>query len=261
MRRLAIALSLGFALAVGLLPAARWLLWRWELNPVLRGRLLAEEAGCLSCHVPYRGVEIPNPGSRWGSVPRFQAGNFMMYGETPADIEEFIRYGAPRAWLDDPDVAARLSSQRLRMPAYGEHYSDQEIADLVAFAGVMEGVGLVEGERVSEGRQLAREHGCLACHGVEGSGGLPNPGSFGGFIPGFVGRNFSDLVADEAEFEEWVLDGTSSRLAANPVARFFWQRQKLSMPSYRETLDEQQVAAIWSWIEALRAPPSEAREP
>ncbi len=242
------------AVLLAALPAGRWLLWRWELNPVLRGRLLAERQGCMSCHRPYRAVEIPNPGSRWGSVPRFAAGNAMMYVESRAEIEEFIRLGAPRSWLDDARVVERLGRQRLRMPAYGSTLGDDQIADLVAFACAVEGVDLAGGEAVAAGRQLARDHGCLSCHGVEGAGGLPNPGSLGGFVPGFAGRNFTDLVRDEQEFREWVLDGSSSRLAANPVVGFFWRRQKLSMPAYRGDLDDRQIGELWLWVQALRRP-------
>lgn len=252
-RRFWLAGSLiALAVAAAALPATRWVLWRWELNPVLRGRLLAQEQGCASCHLPYRQVEIPNPGSRWGTVPRFQAGNAMMYGETRQEIEEFIRLGALQSWLDDPAVVERLSRQRVRMPAYGGVLEDSEIADLTAFACAMEGVDPVGGAEGVVGRELARDHGCLSCHGVEGSGGLPNPGSLGGFIPGFAGRNFSDLVRDEAEFREWVRDGTSRRLAANPVVRFFWSRQRLAMPAYGDALDDEELRQLWSWIQALR---------
>ena len=257
-RRILAAVLLPLALALAALPAARWVLWRWELNPVLRGRLLAEDQGCMSCHRPHRSVEIPNPGSRWGSVPRFEAGNAMMYAETRAEIEEFIRFGVPQAWLDDFEVLERLSEQRLQMPAYGKSLSDEEIADLVAFACAVEAVEPAGGEAAARGRELAKKHGCLSCHGVEGSGGLPNPGSLGGFVPGFLGRNFTDLVRDEAEFREWVLDGTSSRLEANPIARYFWRRQKLAMPAYRGSLDEEQVGDLWRWVRALRAAEAEA---
>ncbi len=245
------------AAAIAALPAARLLLWRWELNPVLRGRVLAESQGCMSCHRPYRSVEIPNPGSRWGSVPRFAAGNVMMYADTRAEIEEFIRFGVPQAWLDDFEVLERLGQQRLQMPAYGSTLSDRQIADLVAFACAVEGFEPAGGEAVAPGRELVRKHGCLSCHGVEGAGGLPNPGSLGGFVPGFTGRNFLDLVRDEQEFREWLLDGTSSRLEENALVRFFWRRQKLSMPAYRGDLDDRQIAEIWRWVQAVRAASSE----
>ncbi len=218
--------------------------------------MLAEAQGCLGCHRSYSAAEIPNPGSRWGSVPRFAAGNARMYAESRREIAEFIRFGAPRSWLDDPAAAARLADQPVRMPAYGGSLSPDEIESLVAFAASVERVGSfpdgVEDEAVAEGRALAREQGCFSCHGVDGSGGLPNPGSLGGFTPGFLGGNFGDMVRDRAEFREWVLDGTSRRLAGNPAVRFFWVRQRVSMPAYRDRLTDEQLEAIWSWIEAAR---------
>ena len=188
------ALALLFAGAitsVGIVPAGRALLWRWELNPVLRGRLLAESQGCLDCHRPDAGPEAPNPGSRWGSVPRFQAGNAFMYGPSRAEIEEFIRLGALRAWTEDPEGRKRLADQRIRMPAYGDRLSDSQVADLVAYVAALEGVEPPGGDRAGEGRRIAREQGCLSCHAIEGSGGLANPGSLGGFVPGLVLNSLS----------------------------------------------------------------------
>lgn len=252
-------------MAVGLF-ALPWflrsLLWRWEQNPVLRGRHVAVAQGCFSCHFPDGAREIPNPGSRWGTVPRFRSGNAMMYASNRQEIEQFIRFGAPRAWLDDDAARERLASQPVRMPAYGDRLGDRQIADLVAYAAAAEGVELsdnepgnesADAERVAAGRALARAQGCTSCHGVEGAGGLPNPGSLGGFIPGFRGRNFRDLVRDRAEFDEWVRTGTSRRLAKNPIARFFWRRQALAMPAYRDTLDTEQLDQLWAWITTLRA--------
>jgi len=243
------------ALAAAVPAGLRALLWRWEQNPVLRGRLLAEEAGCLNCHRPFANVEIPNPGSRWGTVPRFQTGNFLMYAESRADIEEYIRFGARQAWLEDPGAIQRLEGQHLRMPAYGDRLSDSEIDDLVAWAAAQEGVELPGDEGAAAGRRLARQHGCVSCHGVEGSGGLANPGSLGGFIPGFAGRNFADLVQDEAEFRTWVLEGTSTRLAAKAWVQYFWQRQEISMPAYEGELSDEEVGQLWAWVQALSAGP------
>ncbi len=253
LRRIGLAV-LALAALAGTVPwAVRRLLWRWELNPILRGRLVAEEAGCFLCHRPFAGDEIPNPGSRWQSVPAFQAGNSMMYGSTKRQgIEEYVRFGAPRSWLDDPKVAERLASQRLRMPAYEDVLSEAELRHAVAFVAALEGVEPWGGEAAAPGRQLAREHGCLSCHGVEGAGGLANPGSLAGFVPGFLGRNFTDLVRDREEFGEWIRDGTSRRLESNPLVRALWRRQKLSMPAYGDALGETEIEALWTWIAAIR---------
>lgn len=233
--------------------AIRGLLWQWEQNVLLRGRQLARDQGCLSCHDPYRGEEIPNPGSRWGTVPRFEAGNAMMYAESMEEIEEFIRFGAPQAWLFDFEAAARLTGQRVRMPAYEDRLSDDEIGALTAWASVVEGIDVAGDDAAAAGRQLARQQGCISCHGLEGAGGLPNPGSLGGFIPGFLGENFVDLVRDRAEFDEWVRSGTSERLERNPLIRRAWRRQTLTMPAYRDALSESDLDALWAWVQAARA--------
>lgn len=228
------------------------LLWRWEQNPLLRGRELAREAGCLACHLPYRGQEIPNPGSRWNVVPRFEAGNAMMYVESRQEIEQLIRFGAPKKWLEDSGARTRLADQHIRMPAYDERLSEAQIEVLALWASVVEGVEVAGDENAARGRQLARENGCTSCHGLEGAGGRPNPRSLGGFIPGFLGDNFRDLVESRAEFDEWVKTGNLERLEANPLVRRAWRRQALSMPVYADLSDDD-LDALWTWILAARA--------
>lgn len=230
----------------------RALLWQWEENPLLEGRELAREAGCLTCHFPYRGEEIANPGSRWKVVPRFEAGNAMMYVKSRGEIEEFIRFGAPTSWLENPRARARLAEQRIRMPAYEERLSDAQIERLAVWASVVEGVEVAGDESAARGRRLARDNGCISCHGLEGAGGLPNPGSLGGFIPGFLGENFRDLVESRAEFDEWVETGSLERLQRNPLVRWVWRRQALSMPAFAD-LSDADLDALWSWIQAVRA--------
>lgn len=230
----------------------RVLLWRWEQNSLLRGRELAREAGCFACHFPYRGHDIPNPGSRWSVVPRFEAGNAMMYVRSRQEIEELIRHGAPQAWLENPQARARLADQRVRMPAYDARLSDSQIEELALWASVVEAVEVAGEETAAQGRQLAREQGCISCHGLEGAGGLPNPRSLGGFIPGFLGDNFRDLVESRAEFDEWVKTGRLVRLEKNPLVRRAWRRQALSMPAYTD-LSNDDLDALWAWIQAARA--------
>jgi mono/diheme cytochrome c family protein len=258
-RRILLGLLAAFAL-VALVPFAFGAVLRArESNPVLRGRRVAMRAGCFSCHQPF-GEEIPDPGSRWGTVPRLGGGNAVMYGvETRDQIEEYIRFGAKRASIDDPEVRARLERQPIRMPAFGERLSHGEIDDVVAWVAAMEGIDLPGDERAQAGRELARKQGCPSCHGVEGAGGTPNPRALGGIVPGFAGRNFADLVRNEREFREWVETGTLRRLAGNPVARFAWRRQTLKMPPYRGRLSAEEIDKLWSWVQALRGPGASSR--
>ena len=250
--RIVTALTAVLLLALAALPMTRWVLRQRESNPILRGRLLAESEGCVTCHRPWAKREIPNPGSRWGSVPHLAAGYARMYAEDRAEIEEFIRFGAPRAWLDDPTAADRLDAQHLRMPAYEGTLSEGRIADLVAFTSAVERVDLPGGEIAAKGREAAWKNGCLVCHGVEGSGGLANPGSLGGFVPGFLGGNFEHLVRDEAEFREWIVEGGIGRLEGNPMARHFLRRQRLAMPAYGDRVSDEEIGWIWAWVQEMR---------
>jgi mono/diheme cytochrome c family protein len=251
--RLLIAAGLLGALALVLAPGAlRLVLRARESNPVLRGARLAAREGCFGCHQPV-GEEIPSPGSRWGSVPRFGAGNAFMYVDSRDEIAEFIRFGAKRAWLDDPAVQARLEAQAIRMPAYGERLSDREVDDLVAYVAAVDDFTLPGGAEAQAGRALARAQGCLSCHGVEGAGGVPNPGSLGGVVPGFAGDNFPHLVRDEAEFREWVRTGTLRRLAGQPLVARAWRRQRLQMPAYgEERLSDAELGQLWAWVQVVR---------
>ena len=250
--RLAAALVAVLLLALAALPLTRWALDRRESNPILRGRRLAAAQGCVTCHRPWAERQIPNPGSRWGDVPHLARGYAAMYAADRGEIEEFIRYGAPRAWLDDPAVAERLAGQRIRMPAYEEALSDAQIADLVAFTGAVERLELPGGEVAARGREAAWKHGCLVCHGVEGSGGLANPGSLGGFVPGFLGGNFADMVRDEQEFREWIVEGGLDRYEGNPLIRHFLERQRVSMPAYGEEVADEAIDWMWTWIQEMR---------
>ncbi len=253
--RLLTALVAVLLLALAALPLTRWALRQRESNPILRGRLLAETEGCVTCHWPLAQREIPNPGSRWGSVPLLAHGNARMYAADRSEIEQFIRFGAPTDWLDDPTITARLDNQRLRMPAYEDHLSDDQIADLVAFTSAVERLELPGGEIAAKGRDAAWKHGCLVCHGVEGSGGLANPGSLGGFVPGFLGGNFADMVRDEAEFREWVVEGGIDRLEGSAPIRFFLERQEISMPAYGEAVSDESIQWMWQWIVEMRGAP------
>lgn len=256
MRKLLVGGAILAGVALAALPGGRAFLRARESNPVLRGRELAERNGCMACHRPFAGHEIPNPGSRWSTVPAFQGGNLSMYAKDRGEVAEFIRSGAPRRWLDDPEIRRRIETQHLRMPAFADRLSEREIADLVAFACAEGEFDLPGDEAAQKGRELARDNGCTACHGVEGAGGIPNPGSLGGFVPGFAGKNFSELVRDEAEFREWVKTGTLARLERNPVVLAFWRHQKVKMPAFAQQLDDEDIGHLWAWVAAVRAAPA-----
>ena len=123
--------------------------------------------------------------------------------------------------------------------------------DLVAAYKVLSGMSApAEDSPAGRGYQTARTWGCFSCHGPGGSGGLPNPGSFTGFIPGWYGADFRDMVRGREEFTSWIRDGAIPRLTRNPLALYFMRRQRIRMPRYR-SLQSDAVQDLWSYVRWL----------
>jgi hypothetical protein len=86
-----------------------------------------------------------------------------------------------------------------------------------------------------------------------GSGGLPNPGSFKGYVPGFIGPDFVELVQNDDELQEWIRSGTIERLEKHPIASRFLEAQRIKMPAYGEHLSDWEISAIMKHIRWLAA--------
>ena len=235
-----VLLALGIV-AVLIAAASPWIVasyWRVRSdNPIRRGLTRAQELGCFTCHGELGRSGIAIPGSDEG-VPRWDGSVWMMYVENDEDIRRYIVDGSP------PDTA-------IPMPAYGDVVSASDVDDLVATFKVLAGMVAPErGTSARAGYDLAREWGCFSCHGPAGSGGLPNPGSFTGFVPGWYGADFRDLVRSRQEFDAWILDGSIPRLREHPIAGFFLERQRLPMPAYQK-MTQEQLDSLWNYTRWL----------
>lgn len=249
---LLVLLAGGGALAA--FPVAR-AYWRWrETNPLTRGRALAARSGCFGCHGPDGTAGIDNPGARGGKVPAWDGGTAMMYVESVAEVREYIADGLPARKRADAKYVEQLGKAKVPMPAYRDVLSERELDDVTAYVAAQAGLGgPPEGSRAAEGREEAREHGCFSCHGVDGAGGVPNPGSLKGYIPGWRGPDFDDLVRSDEELRGWILDGGIPRLTENRLARRYLERMKAPMPAYRGAIEDEDVEAIAAYIKWLRA--------
>jgi len=219
-------------------------------NPIWRGMRLAQRHGCFNCHAAPHAVELANPGSPFGTVPSYAGGNLMMYVERAAEAQEWIRDGHTRALRAKPEEWARYRSQLLQMPAFGALLDGEEIAALAAYVVAADGFVVPEAEPARTGWEIARSH-CLGCHNVAGAGGLPNPASPFGYVPGLWGPDHRDLVRDTAELREWIETGSSARVAGWPLATWFWRRQRLRMPAYGDHLSASQVEALVAYVRWL----------
>ncbi len=247
---LAVAALAAAAIASGLIFVATRNRWQRAAldTPVQRGRLIADRMGCFGCHGAGGGQPIPNPGAKAGEVPGWTGGTWMMWNRDERDVRAWIVKGRPEH--REIDAAALI-----KMPAYGSRLDRREIDDLVAYVLAASHFGPIPDEAASAGHEAAYRLGCFGCHGPEGRGLVLNPGSLTGYIPPWDGRDFADLVRDDAELRQWVQNGACDRLRGNPLARRLLETQAIAMPAYRGRASEDDVRAITAYIAWVRAHP------
>ena len=102
-------------------------------------------------------------------------------------------------------------------------------------------------------RPILARH-CFACHGPQGRGDTPNPGSLKGYLPSWSGEDFPELARDDGEIRDWIRDGAPRRLREHPVAAFFLRRQAIRMPAYGARVGDPEIARITAYIRWLRGP-------
>ena len=244
----------GIAAWLGAPAAIRAYWWSQESNPVRRGAEIAARSGCFSCHGPEGSRGLPDPGTGQG-VPQWDGGVPMMYVEGQDEIREYILDGVSRRRARSQSAAAERERAAIRMPAYRVALRREEVDDLVAYVTAVTQIVPIADPTAARGRDLVRRFRCESCHGVVGSGGVLNPGSLKGYVPGWVGSDYSELVKGPRELQQWILDGGIERLNVRPVARFFISRQRLQMPAYRSVLSPEDVDAVGAYIRSLRKGP------
>ena len=241
MRVVAASLSV---VAVSAVAGMFW--WRTaHIGPVQRGADLALAQGCLGCHGgPSESPLLPRPFAELGDLDA-------------ATLREWVLDGMSLRVRQDPEARAALEAAVIRMPAWRGRLSDAEVDDLVVYMRALAAADAPEDPAARNGLAVAEKLGCFGCHGPGGRGAGRNPGSLKGYIPPWDGRDFAELVADDGELREWILKGAPKRLAANPLARFFLDRQAIRMPPFRDQITAEELQALVAYIRWLRVrPPS-----
>ena len=245
-RRCALFLLLPLA-ALGAAAGFAW--WRGHgIGPVRRGSDVASAHGCFSCHGPGGRLADPEGTRGIGTVPSFEHDDVTAYAKTAAEIREWILDGRPRRLREEErDEPPPL----LRMPAWRGVLSEREVDDLVAFVRAASDFDPAP-DAASAGRETARRLGCFACHGPQGRGDTPNPGSLKGYVPSWSGSDFEELARDDDEIREWIRDGAPRRLRENPIAAFLLGRQAIRMPAFGDRVSEEEIREITAYIGWLR---------
>jgi mono/diheme cytochrome c family protein len=255
-RRLVVGALLAIALAQTAYlayPAVRARMLELEVTEAARGQRLALELGCFACHGPGGDGTTKNPGSEEGTVPAFTERTQMMYVKTTDDLREYILDGAPRRRREDPDYRAKMERAALHMPAYREFVTTSQVDDLVAYLRAASDQIVPDSEEAARGAELALELSCAACHGPLGAGGVPNPGSFKGYVPGFWAHDFDDLVRNDEELKQWIADGEIARIVDHPIGGRFFRRQAIKMPAYGRFRSEEDIRALMAYVRWIRA--------
>jgi len=209
-------------------------------SAVYRGRLIAFKYGCFNCH-GFEGIGgIKNPNYKYEEVPSFKGQTYMMFIKNPSEIKEWILYGKPRNRKVD-------NKGLIKMPAYENIISQKELNDLIIYLKVIMDLIEINDSIAKRGYEIAENMGCFGCHGPYGLGGMPNPRSLKGYIPGWDDKEFNRLVLNDKEMREWIKEGKIKRL------EFILKFQTIKMPSYKEVLNEQQIDTIIYYIKYLRS--------
>jgi mono/diheme cytochrome c family protein len=252
------AVRFSAVLGVGL---SAWLLYPYlrarvlalEETPAVRGYRVAARLGCFGCHGPAGLGGVANPGSEEGEVPAFVEQTQMMYVTSPEELREYVLDGAPARQLADPEYRERVERAALRMPAYRDIVSAADLEDLVAYLRATSGQLLPRDALAARGAALAMELDCFACHGPLGAGGVSNPGSFKGYVPGFWGADYDELVRDDEELRAWIADGRIDRIAEHPIGGRFFRGQAIKMPAYGSFVSAEDVDALAAFVRWIRA--------
>jgi mono/diheme cytochrome c family protein len=224
-----------------------------EYSPVGRGAQLAESAGCFACHGRGDGEKRFNlrlRNEKW--APK---ANPTFWDSSITKREELVE------WITHGVTAAEVETHKqlfIRMPAYKDRLKPDEIESIAAWI-LAEGIKFTQGTGADikgvpatqqtpsgdsllvQGDRLSRKFGCYQCHGELGQGGVANPGSFKGYIPGFFGNDFLKLTAqgDRSEILHWIDHGRGQAIEsglAGKLAKRYFDGQAIPMPGYRDQL-------------------------
>jgi len=235
--------------------------WRTSgLTAVSRGERLAQTRGCFGCHGPGGLTGFEDPSGTTGSVPLFSNEGVEGHSRTAGEIREWILEGKPKRLRDQQaGEDADEEDELFTMPSFRGRISAAQADDLVAYVRAASNFHASTAPVAVQGREAAARLGCFVCHGPQGRGALPNPGSFKGYIPPWDGPDLPELAKDDVELREWILDGSCKRLREHPIAKRFIQGQAVQMPAYRGHISTEDVDRLVAYVNWLRTS-TEGRE-
>jgi mono/diheme cytochrome c family protein len=135
------------------------------------------------------------------------------------------------------------------MPVWGPVISKTQVSDLVTY--IRAGLPFVpyavprpipqgQGDVVA-GAALYERYGCINCHGPNGLGGVPNPGSPDKAIPPLAGQGFREEFNTDAKIIGFIVSG--SVIGKPPIT---------AMPHWGGIISNTQLKQLVAYLKALK---------
>ena len=99
----------------------------------LAGRDAAAALGCFQCHGPQGRGNPPNAGSLKGYIPSWDGPDYPELVKDDAELREWIRDGSPKRLREHQIASHFLAKQGVKMPAYHDRVTEEELAALAAY--------------------------------------------------------------------------------------------------------------------------------
>ncbi len=167
-------------------------------------------------------------------------------GDAGPDLT-LVGFRRPRAWIAEWLRSPRAWKPGTMMPEQGLSDADRDaLADFLsaqkgqAWVGARPWASLPEAER---GRAIYVRAGCVACHGPQGTGGQPNPGTHGGVIPALAPLMGTYTAAElKARIKQGVIPEGHEGMTPAVV-----------MPPWKDVLSDEELDALDSYLLGLAA--------
>jgi len=104
------------------------------------------------------------------------------------------------------------------------------------------------------GRRVAEANGCYACHGPEGSKGIPNPGRVDRTVPSFGALMM--YAEDRDEVRAWIRDGATPARAQSKTWRAEREKGAVRMPAYGKRLTSREIEDLVAFVLAVAGEPA-----
>jgi mono/diheme cytochrome c family protein len=98
-----------------------------------QGLAAAERLGCFRCHGPGGRGAGSNPGSLKGYIPPWDGRDFEELVANASELREWIVNGRPHRLEANPVARIFLDRQTIRMPAFRDQVTDEELQALEAY--------------------------------------------------------------------------------------------------------------------------------